>query len=315
MRITFLGTSSGAPSMARNVSALVLRLPNSSTLWLFDCGEGTQHQAMRARLRLGHLERIFITHMHGDHVFGLPGLLASRSLQVSANSPVVVYGPSGLEDLVRSTLLTTETTLSYPLEFVTVHEGQVFRGGSVTVTAAPASHRIEAWAYAVDEDDSPGRLDVRRAMAAGVPFGPLLGRLKAGERVTLCDGSEVSGNELLGPSTPGRRVVYTGDTRYCDSIVALANGADLLIHEATYVADDGGLAERAAHSTSAIAAEVAKRAGVQKLALTHFSARYESSAGTRMAEMLGEATRVFPNTILAEDLLTVEIRRRAPDED
>jgi ribonuclease Z len=294
------------------MAGLVLHLPKSATVWLFDCGEGTQHQALRARIRLSHLERIFITHLHGDHVFGLPGLLASRSLQVSSTTPVVLYGPAGLEELVRASLGLSQTALSYPLEFVTVTEGEVCRAGSFRVTAAPASHRIEAWSYAVQEDDSPGSLDVERALAMGVPFGPLLGRLKAGETVTLGGGATVNGRDLLGPAHRGRRVVYTGDTGRSDAITALARGADLLIHEATYMAEDAGLAERAAHSTAADAAEVAKEAGARRLALTHFSARYETSSGTRMSEMLEEARRIFPDTILAEDLLTVEVPRRTP---
>jgi ribonuclease Z len=148
----------------------------------------------------------------------------------------------------------------------------------------------------------------------GVEFGPMLGRLKAGETVMLPDGTELDGRALLGPPVPGRRVVYSGDTRHSDAIVALATGADLLIHEATYMAEDAALAERAAHSTSVAAAQVAAGAGARKLALTHFSARYETSVGTRMAEMLEEAARIFPNTVLAEDLMTIETPRRGARE-
>lgn len=314
MRITFLGTSSGAPSLARNMAGIALHLPDSSALWLFDCGEGTQHQALRARLRLSRLERIFITHLHGDHVFGLPGLLASRSLQVSAESPVVLYGPAGLEELVRATLRISETYLAYPVEFVTVREGEICRAGPVSVIAAQATHRIEAWAYAVQEEDAPGRLDAERALKMGVESGPMLGRLKAGETVRLPDGTELDGRALVGPPVPGRRVVYSGDTGYSNAIVALAKDADLLIHEATYMAEDAALAERAAHSTSVAAAQAAASAGARMLALTHFSGRYETAGGTRMAEMREEAARIFPNTVLAEDLMTVEVSRRKPAE-
>lgn len=307
MHITFLGTSSGAPSLSRNMAGVAIRLSQQSTLWLFDCGEGTQHQAMRARVRLSHLERIFITHLHGDHLFGLPGLLASRSQQTSISQSLALYGPAGLEEFVRTALRVSETALSYPLEFITVAPKEVLDYRGVKVTCARTNHRIESYAYAVQEPDFPGRFDAERALALGIPFGPLYGKLKSGAIVTLPDGRIIEGTSLVGPARKGRRVVFSGDTRYSPDVVNLAAGADVLIHEATYVGADAALADRAAHSTAAIAAQVANDAEVKTLILTHFSARYEGSGGSRMKEFLEEARQVFPNTFLAEDMSTYQL--------
>jgi len=313
MQITFLGTSSGAPSLTRNMASLVLRLPQRASIWMFDCGEGTQHQALRVRMKLAHLERIFITHLHGDHIFGLPGLLASRSLQVSGRQPVVLYGPRGLEEFVQTALRLSQTMLSYPLEFVTVGEGIIFSGGGFTVACARTNHRIESFAYAVREDDAPGHFDAAKAQALGVPFGPLYGRLKAGETVTLPDGTVVDGKALVGPPRRGRSIVYTGDTIASDAVAVLAKGADVLIHESTYLSADTELADRAAHSTALSAARAAAESGVRTLILTHFSARYEGSNGSRMSELLEEARSVFPHTELAQDLWTYAVSRRGQE--
>lgn len=314
MQLTILGTSSGAPTLTRNMASLALRLPQRSSTWLFDCGEGTQHQAQRCRMKLAHLERLFVTHLHGDHIFGIPGLLASRSLQVSAGQPLTVYGPKGIGEFISTALRVSETMLSYPLAVETVKEGLVVADGMVRVVCARSNHRIESYAYAVVEEDSPGSFDADRARELGVPFGPLYGRLKAGATVTLPDGRVVDGRELVGPPHPGRKIVYTGDTRPSEDIVSLARGSDVLVHEATFLAQDSALAVRAAHSTAAEAAATALAAGVRTLILTHFSARYEGSQGSRTREMLEEAGAIFPNTLMAEDLWSYEVDRRAPNQ-
>ncbi|HLJ57021.1 MAG TPA: ribonuclease Z [Chthonomonadaceae bacterium] len=306
MKITFLGTGSGAPSRHRNVSAFALQRPQQSGAWLFDCGEGTQHQILRSELRLSQIDRIFISHMHGDHVFGLPGLLASRSLQAGMQTPVTVYGPPGLHDYLRGTFEISQSRPAYPLHVVPVTPGLVFEDARTQVTCAAVSHRTPAFAYAVIERDSPGHFDVARAKELGIPSGPTYGRLKAGEKVTLADGRVIDGAALTGPTRRGRRLVYSGDTGYTRSMVELARGASVLIHEATFLDEDAAHADRASHSTAASAAKVAKQAGVETLILTHVSARYEGD-GNRLADLLAEARAIFPNTILARDLWSYEV--------
>ena len=315
MELTFLGTGSGAPSRARNVSACALHLPQRAEWWLFDCGEGTQHQILSPRashVRLSQLTRIFVTHLHGDHYFGLPGLLASRALAQGGTSPIDLYGPAPLEGWLQATLDASGMRgFGYPLRFHVVRPGELFDDGEFSVSAAPVAHRIEAWAYAVTERDQPGRFDVDAARALGIPEGPLYGKLKRGETVTLDDGRTLDGAALVGPERPGRKVVFSGDTGPSPELTALAKGADLLVHEATYAEADRPLARRAAHATSVVAAECALSAGARALVLTHFSSRYEGGeSGASLETLLGEARAVFPETRPAYDFLRVGVPRQ-----
>lgn len=312
MKITFLGTSAGAPTRRRNVTSIALQFDQQSALWLFDCGEGTQHQVLRSPLRLSQLERIFFTHLHGDHLFGLAGLLASRSLQDGIETPVTLYGPEGLGEYVRSALEVSRTRLQYPLKIEVVRAGQVCETETLEVFAAPMLHGIPAFGYAVQEKTQRGRFDVEKAVALGVPEGPLFGRLKRGERVVLEDGRTIEGDTLVGGDRPGRKVVFCGDTGFTPNAVALAKDADLLIHEATFCEAERLLALRANHSTTTMAAQVAKQADVQMLVLTHFSARYEAEGVPGLPGLLAEAQEVFPNTVLAHDFWSHAIPRREP---
>ena len=315
VELTFLGTGSGAPSRARNVSACALHLPQRAEWWLIDCGEGTQHQILSPRashVRLSQLTRIFITHLHGDHCFGLPGLLASRALAQGGTSPIDLYGPAPLETWIQATLDASGMRgFGYPLRFHPVKPGELFDDGEFSVSAAPVQHRIEAWAYSVTERDQPGRFDVEAARALGIPEGPLYGKLKRGEKVVLPDGREMDGASLVGPERPGRKVVFSGDTGPASELVTLARGADLLVHEATYADADRPLARRAAHATSVVAAECARDAGARSLVLTHFSSRYEGGESeSNLETLLGEARAVFPETRAAYDFLRVNVPRQ-----
>ena len=312
VEITFLGTGSGAPSRARNVSATALHLPQRGEWWLIDCGEGTQHQILRAsHIRLSQLTRIFLTHLHGDHLFGLPGLLASRALAQGGVGPVTIYGPEGVEVWLKATLRAAGMRFGFPVNIVTVKPGVVCTDGEFTVMAAPVRHRIEAYGYAVREAEQTGRFEVEAAAALGIPPGPLYGQLKAGKSVTLADGRVIEGASLVGPTRPGRCIVFSGDTGPAPELVLLAQGADLLIHEATYSEQDRSLADRAAHATATIAAEAARDAGVHALLLTHFSARYEGGESeVNLETLLAEARAIFPETRLAHDLLRVSVPRR-----
>jgi ribonuclease Z len=310
MQITFLGTSSGTPTLARNVTSIALQLPQRPTLWMFDCGEGTQHRVLRSPLRLSQLEKIFFTHLHGDHLFGLVGLLASRALGGGGSTPVALYGPPGLREYVQATLRYSETHLNYPIAIQTVEPGVVCRDGEFTVVCKPLKHRVSAFGYSVVERDQPGRFDAERAQALGIPFGPLYGQLKAGRTITLPDGRSIDGRTLVGPRRRGRKLTYCSDTIFTPNAVELAWDSDVLIHESTYTAADLALAERGMHSTAAMAAEVAKQAAVRELILTHFSPRYEYSG---LADMLAEAQAIFPQTLLAEDFLRHEVKAAAQD--
>ena len=327
MRITFLGTGAATPTRARNVTSIALQPPErqgGAPLFLFDCGEGTQHQILRApHVKLSHLARVFFTHLHGDHLFGLPGLLASRALALGGEAPssVTLHGPAALADYLRGVAQATGMRFrpggsdgGLNIEAV-AGPGVVYEDDFLRVECAPARHGIEAYAYAVTERDLPGTFDVEKARGLGIAPGPIYGRLKAGETVTLPDGRTIDGRELTGPTPPGRKVVFSGDTIYTPDVVELARDADLLIHEATYAPADLALAQRALHSTSDMAARVAREANVKVLFLTHVSPRYEGGGhgeGAATLDDLVEGARaIFPNTFLAHDFLIYDVPHRS----
>lgn len=309
MQITFLGTSSGVPTRARNVSSVALRLPQRAEFWLFDCGEGTQHQLLRSDLRVSQLTRIFVTHMHGDHIFGLMGLLASCGLAGNVQH-IDIYGPPELDDYLKACRRYSQTHFSYPLRVHAVRPGVVFEDNEYIVTCNLLKHRVPAFGYRIAEKDRPGHFDVERAMALGIPSGPLYGKLKRGEEITLPDGRQINGKELCGPTQMGRKLVYCTDTIYCDAAVDLARDADVLIHEATFAHQDAELAYQRLHSTSTMAAQVALGAQVKQLIMTHFSPRYAPGNNIELKDLLQEARAIFPQTEMASDFFTYEIPRR-----
>ena len=311
MQVTFLGTSSGVPTRARNVSAVAVRLAQRSELWLFDCGEGTQHQFLRSDLRLSQLRRIFITHMHGDHVFGLPGLLASLGLSGSSGG-VDLYGPDPLESYLEGVLRTSSTRIGYPLEVHQVRSAAeanriVFEDSDLTVRATPLHHRVPAYAYRVEEKPKPGRFDIQKAQELAIPPGPVYASLKRGETVALEDGRQIDGRTLCGPEKAGASLVYCTDTVFCEAAVTLAKGADLLIHESTFSHAEADMAFQRQHSTSTMAAQTAAEAGVGQLVLTHLSPRYAPGNAVTADDLLAEAKAIFPNTVLAKDFLCLDV--------
>ncbi len=306
MKITFLGTSAGSPTLFRHVSATALQLTGRSDVFLFDCGEGTQYQFMKSALRLSQVNRIFITHLHGDHLFGLPGLLGSRS-QNGIRSAVTIYGPEGLREFTECAFRTSGMYLTYPLEFVTVRPGVIHEQQNFFISCVAVDHRVEAYGYAVTENERPGHLNVEKALELGVPSGPLWGRLKKGETVRLEDGSVIDGASLLGPQQRGQKMVISGDTAFSPALAELSKDADVLVHEATFMERDREMAQEWGHSTSVDAARTAKAANAKMLILTHFSARYEAKTFSMLPDLLEEAKTVFPNTFLANDLDVFEI--------
>lgn len=309
MQITFLGTSSGVPTRSRNVSSVALRLPQRAELWLFDCGEGTQHQVLRSDLKVSQLTRIFVTHMHGDHIFGLMGLLASCGLAGNVEH-VDIYGPPDLEEYLKACRRYSQTHFSYPVKVHTVSPGVVYEDAEYTVSCELLKHRVPAFGYRVTEKDRTGHFDVEKAAALGIPSGPLYGKLKRGEEITLPDGRQVNGIDFCGPTLIGRKLVYCTDTVFCESAIALAQDADVLIHEATFAHQDAELAYQRLHSTSTMAAQVALAAQVQQLIITHLSPRYAPGNSIEPKDLLLEARSIFPNTEMAADFLTVSIPRR-----
>lgn len=308
MEITFLGTSSGVPTKSRNVSSVALRLPQRAEIWLFDCGEGTQHQFLRSDLRISQIKRIFVTHLHGDHIFGLMGLLASCGLAGHVEN-IEVYGPPGLKQYLKACMKYSHTNFYYGLQVHTVEPGLVYEDRDFSVTASLLKHRVTAFGYRISEKDRPGKFDVTKAKALGIPSGPIYGQLKQGETVTLSDGRIVKGSQLCGPTETGRKLVYCTDTVFCENAIALAQDTDVLIHEATFAHQDAHLAFERLHSTTTMAAQVALAAQVKQLIITHFSPRYAPGNTLQLDDLLQEARAIFPQTILAYDFLTYEIQR------
>jgi ribonuclease Z len=309
VEITFLGTSSGVPTRSRNVSSVALRLPQRAEVWLFDCGEGTQHQLLRSDLKSSQIRRIFITHMHGDHIFGLMGLIASCGLAGSGQT-IDLYGPPALGDYLKACSKYSHTEIFQRVNVHNVQPGIVYEDDEFMVSCDRLIHRVTAHGYRIVEKDRPGRFNVEKAIAMGIPSGPLYGQLKRGETVTLDDGRKIRGTELCDLPETGRKIAYCTDTVFCDTAVTLARDADVLIHEATFAHQDAQMAFDRLHSTSTMAAQVALLAGVKQLIMTHFSPRYAPGNAIELHHLLEEARAIFANTILARDFLTYEIPRR-----
>ena len=309
MQITFLGTSSGVPTRSRNVSSVALRLPQRAELWLFDCGEGTQHQLLRSDLKMSQLSRIFITHMHGDHIFGLMGLLASCGLAGNVRR-VDIYGPSELNEYLQACRRYSHTHFSYPVKVHAVRPGIVYEDAEFTVSCDILHHRVTAYGYRVEEKNRAGRFDVEKAKALEIPPGRIYGQLKRGETVTLKDGRVINGSDLCGPTEIGRKFAYCTDTVFCENAVDLAKDADVLIHEATFAHEDSQMAFDRLHSTSTMAAQTALAAGAHQLIMSHFSPRYAPGNAIELKDLLHEGRAIFPNTQMAYDFMTYDVPRR-----
>lgn len=301
------------PTRSRNVSSVALRLPQRAEFWLFDCGEGTQHQILRSDIKISQLSRIFITHMHGDHIFGLMGLLATVGL---AGNPhrIDIYGPTGLNDYLQACQRYSHTHFSYPIKVHKTQPGVVYEDDEYAISCERLNHRVTATGYRVTEKDRPGRFDVEQATALGIPSGPLYGQLKRGETIALPDGRTINGADLCGPLQVGRKIAYCTDTVYCESAVELSQDVDVLIHEATFSHQDAQMAIDRLHSTSTMAAQVALAARAKLLLMTHFSPRYGPGNDIVLDDLLQEARAIFPNTEMAYDFLTYEVPRRQTPE-
>ncbi|XP_028409677.1 zinc phosphodiesterase ELAC protein 1-like [Dendronephthya gigantea] len=348
MEIHFLGTGAAHPSPTRGASSLVVRLPSGSC-WMFDCGEGTQTQLMKSNIRPGKLDKIFITHLHGDHLFGLPGLLCTISLNSpDGRSAVHLYGPKGLGHYLTSALTTSGSFLSFSCvihelcpadDTVDKHQTgvspetsenniqisqifptskmtwNVFDNDNMAVSAAELKHRITCYGYVIQEGDLPGRLNAELLKSKGIPPGPLYAKIKSGQCIYTEDGSEIRPEDVLSPPPAGQKIVILGDTCNSEQIMNLAMNADVLIHEATNENSHQEKCIENGHSTPGMAVHFAKSIQAKKLILTHFSQRYKGQdevlkAGEEsVLKLLQEAKDEFDNVIAAQDMLVVNIKR------
>jgi len=307
LKIIPFGTSSGRPTLNRHVSSLAV--VGDGEWWLFDCGEAAQIQLMRAGLSAHKLAGIFITHLHGDHFNGLAGLLSTMSLDQRPRELTLV-GPPGMGDYLTLLKRLRVIHIGYPLrllefsarDFQDEAELTVYESAHHLVTARPLDHRIFTLGYRMTEKAKPGRFDVERARALGIPAGPLYAQLQSGRAVTLPDGRIIESAAVVGPARPGRSLAYCLDTRPCRNAVQLAAGVDCLVHEATFMTEQAEESDQYGHSTAAQAAAIARAAGAKRLLITHFSSRYPD-----YRPLLAEARREFPNTMAAEDLVELAL--------
>ncbi len=298
MELLFLGTGAGTPSRQRNVTSIALNLQGvRGGCWLFDCGEGTQHQIMRSQVKTGKIDKIFITHLHGDHIFGLPGLLTSRSMN-GISETLTIYGPEGIKAFIETTLSLSGSWLTFPLDVVEIEAGELFNDEHFRVTAYPLTHPLECYGYRIEEHDKPGALDAARLLADGIKPGALFQRLKSGQTVTMENGRVVKGKDYLGPPTKGLTLAIFGDTSPTPAASALAANADIMVHEATLEVALEEKANGRGHSSTVQAATAAKEAGAKRLIVTHLSSRYLREDGERL---LAECRAIFPNTEMAYD--------------
>lgn len=304
MNILFLGTGAGIPSKERNVSAIALDLlQEENEIWLFDCGEATQHQILHTTIKPRKINKIFITHLHGDHIFGLPGFISSRSFQ-GGEDPLTVYGPKGIKAFVETALEISKSNLSYPLNIVEIEDGSMITEENFTIYVKKLDHGVPSFGYRIVEKDAPGELLVEKLKALGIPPGPLYGEIKNNEFVETKEHGTLYRKDFVGPDKPGKIVTIMGDTRYHSEFAAFVEASDLLVHEATFRKIHEDLAYKYHHTTTEQAAKLAKKGNVKQLILTHISSRYQAE---EQESLLEEAREIFPDTVLANDFYKQKI--------
>jgi ribonuclease Z len=300
IRVIFLGTSGAIPTEKRGLPATLLK--RGTELFLFDCGEGLQRQMIKAKIGFHKRMKVFLSHLHGDHVLGLPGLLQTMSL-MDRKVKLEVYAPVGTKHFLECVAESLQYALTFPLEIHEIQDaGVACNETEYVIKAVWANHVLPTLAYAFIEKPRPGKFYPEKARAFGVPEGVLWSKLQHGEPVTLSDDRIVAPEDVSGPLRRGRKIIYTGDTQPFKGFAKFASEADLLIHEATF---DDTLSEKAVedgHSTPRQAAIQAKKAKAKTLVLTHLSARY-----TDTSLLLAQAKKVFNNVTVAEDFLELEL--------
>lgn len=298
MEITFLGTSSAVHSYSRNHPAIVLKA--FGEVMLFDCGEGTQRQIIFGKVSPMKISKIFISHFHGDHILGLPGLLQSMNFRGRENK-LCIYGPKGLHQLEQAIYSLGYSKIEFPIEFIEIGSQIVVETDEYIIKSQEVHHNVPSLAYSIEEKKKPKFLR-EKAIKLGVPVGPDFGKLHNGEEVEV-NGKIIKPEQVLGEPRKGIKITYSGDTTPCEEMVQFAKDSTLLIHESTYKLEDKDKAEENFHSTSTDAALIAKKSNSEELILTHISTRYKD-----VKDLLTEAQEVFENTKLAKDLMTIKLR-------
>lgn len=302
LHVIFLGTAGSLPTPERNPSAVLVN--REGELTLFDCGEGTQRQMMRARTGMMRLNHIFLTHLHADHILGLPGLLETMAFQ-GREQPLTIAGPVNTIRLVETFSSICYFGRDFEVRAMELDPGDVVRMNGCQVEAIETQQSVPSLGYCLKEDPRLGRFNREAAMALGIPPGPLFGKLQHGQNVEI-DGKTIKPDQVMGQPRPGRKIIYTGDTRPCRSVEIASHNADLLIHDGALAEDMADWARETRHSTAGEAAALAKRAGVRRLIITHISSRYSEN----ISPILNDARKFFEDTLVADDLMKVEIKLR-----
>jgi ribonuclease Z len=300
LRIIFLGTGGSWPTVKRNVSSLALK--RDSEILLFDCGEGTQRQFQQSNLSYMQVSKIFITHFHGDHFLGLPGLIQTMQLN-DRDKPLHIYGPKGMEDLTHHLLTLGYFRPSYEIIAHEIINGDEIEFEEYSIHVLKVKHNVPAFSYCLQEHQRPGKFNKPKALELGVPEGPLFSKLQSGHAITLANGKKITPGMILGPFRNGRKIVISGDTMPCEEMIAFSKNADVLVHEATFDSELEDIAKEYGHTTAAQAAEIAKKAGVEKLFLVHISPRY---LDYRVIE--NDARKIFIQSFVPKDFQEIEIK-------
>ena len=302
LRVTFLGTSGSVPTPERNTSTILIN--RKGELILFDCGEGAQQQMMRAKTGMSNLTSIFITHFHADHFLGIPGLVQTMNFN-GRTKPLNIYGPHWVEEFARIMAALGFYKLKFDIKAIELNPGDIVDRGEYHIEAIKTKHSVPSIGYVLTEKDRPGRFDRKKANELGIPEGPLFKRLHMGEDIKI-NNRIIKSSEVVGPPRPGRKIVYSGDTRPCSEIAAASSGADLLIHDGTLANDMIDWAKESMHSTTGEAASLAAQANVHQLVLTHISSRYSENTDV----LYNDAKHEFKNVMIANEFMEIEIAYR-----
>ncbi len=303
LRITFLGTGGSLPTRNRNPSAVMVN--REGELILFDCGEGTQQQMMRAKTGMMNLSSIFVSHFHADHFLGIPGLIQTMSF-MGRKDPLLIYGPEGTREFTELFKALGYFNLKYEVQGIQLNPGDVVEREQYVIRALKTEHSISSLGYALIENPRPGRFNREKAIELGIPPGPLFAKLQKGNQVEV-NGKIVKPEDVMGNLRPGRTVVYSGDTRPCKPVLEASRDADVLIHDGSFADEMADWAEESKHSTAGEVAALAKEAKVRSLVLTHISSRYTDD----VEPLLTDSKKVFENVIIAEDLMEIEVPYRS----
>ncbi|KYK28276.1 ribonuclease Z [Thermoplasmatales archaeon SG8-52-1] len=300
LSIIFLGTSGSWPTMKRNVTSIAIK--RAGEVILFDCGEGTQRQFQKSKLSYMQISKIFITHFHGDHFLGLPGLIQTMQLN-DRDIPLHIYGPKGMVKLVSQILSLGYFKPSFQIFSYDLNPGDTVKFEEYYIHILKVKHGIPAFAYCLEEKMRPGKFDKSKALKLGIPEGPLFSKLQRGENIVLDNGKKIFSKSVLGPPRKGRKIVISGDTVPIKDMINFAKDADILIHEATFDSSLEEISNEYGHTTASQAAHIAKKAKVERLYLTHISPRYLN--GDTLEK---EAKKIFKNSFVSKDFQDVEVK-------